>query len=232
MPRRSRPYGAAFARARGPSSSRRPVIDRVLRALSHDRALHALLVSIRTRFALTGLTIIASLAMAGAYDVVVGFPRRVESRWVRRATTWYGYSLALPLPYMRGEMWWYYTAPDGRRVLHGPRVYRHRNGRFAGLAEYHDGRLVGTSTHWNDRGVKTNEEFYHFGHQVGWAIYVDGRLHYWNEQILDGDRPVASKKFEEERWRLAFNCGETVSRAIDERTGELRVLNGGARACS
>ena len=70
---------------------------------------------------------------------------------------------------------------------------------------------------WNDRGVKTNEEFYYVGRQVGWAIYVDGRLHYWNEQILDEGRPVASKKFEAGRWRLAFNCGETVSRAIDER---------------
>src|SRR6266436_2464091 len=54
MPRRSRPYGAAFAGARGPSSSGRPVIDRrgqLLRAAlgfarcsmpSYDRALWAL----------------------------------------------------------------------------------------------------------------------------------------------------------------------------------------------
>jgi hypothetical protein len=111
-------------------------------------------------------------------------------------------------------------------------VYRHRNGRFAWLAEYRDGRVVGTTTHWNDRGVKTNEEFYHLGRQVGWAIYLDGRLHYWNERILDDGRPVASKKFEGGRWWLAFNCGETVSRTIDERTGELRVLTGVARACS
>jgi hypothetical protein len=76
------------------------------------------------------------------------------------------------------------------------------------------------------------EEFYHAGRQVGWAIYLDGRLHYWNEQILDDGRPVASKNFEGERWRLAFYCGETVSRAIDERTGELSVLGGGVRACS
>jgi hypothetical protein len=189
--------------------------------------------SIRARFTLVAFAVIASLATAaGLYEVFVGFPRRVDGHWVRRATTWYGYDLALPIPYMRGEMWWYYTAPDGRRVLHGPRVYRHRNGHFAWLAEYRDGRAIGTATHWNDRGVKTNEEFYHVGRQVGWAIYVDGRLHYWNEQILDDGRPVASKKFEGGRWRLAFNCGETVSREIDERTGELSVLNGGPRACS
>jgi hypothetical protein len=54
MPRRSRPYGAASARARGPSSSGRPVIDQRGRLLmaalgfagcsmpSYDRALHAL----------------------------------------------------------------------------------------------------------------------------------------------------------------------------------------------
>jgi hypothetical protein len=54
MPRRSRPYGAAPARARGPSSSGRPVIDQrgqLLRAAvgfagcsmpSYDRALWAL----------------------------------------------------------------------------------------------------------------------------------------------------------------------------------------------
>jgi hypothetical protein len=43
--------------------------------------------------------------VAGAYEVV-GFPRRVDGRWVHRATTWYGYSLNLPIPYMRGEMSW------------------------------------------------------------------------------------------------------------------------------
>ena len=54
MPRRSRPYGAASARARWPSSSGRPVIDQrgwlLMAALgfvgcsmpSYDRALHAL----------------------------------------------------------------------------------------------------------------------------------------------------------------------------------------------
>jgi hypothetical protein len=56
--------------------------------------------------------------------------------------------------------------------------------------------------------VKTSEEFYHAGRQVGWAIYLDGQLHYWNEQILDHGWPVASKKFEGGHWRLAFNCGE------------------------
>jgi hypothetical protein len=44
--------------------------------------------------------------------------------------------------------------------------------------------------------VKTCEEFYHAGRQVGWAVYLDGHLHYLNEQILDNDRPVASRKFE------------------------------------
>src|SRR5262249_45290816 len=150
--------------------------------------------------------------------------RRVEGRWVRRATTWYAYDLTLPIPYMRGEMSWYYTAPDGRRVPHGSRVYRHRNGRAAHLQEYRDGRLTGIATSWNERGVKTNEEFYHGGRHVGWAIYRDGQLDYWNEQILDGDRPVATRTFEGARWRLAFNCGEIVSRAIDARTGELSVL--------
>lgn len=187
--------------------------------------------SFRTPFAIVGVAIIASLA-AGVYEVAIGFPRRVEGRWVWRTTTWYGYDLALPIPYMRGEMSWYYTAPDGRRVLHGPRVYRHHNGRFAWLADYRDGHIVGTATHWNERGVKTSEEFYHAGRQVGWAIYLDGQLHYWNEQILDHGRPVASKKFEGGHWRLGFNCGETVSRTVDERTGELRVLNDGGRACS
>jgi hypothetical protein len=43
--------------------------------------------------------------VAGAYEVV-GFPRRVDGRRVHRATTWYGYSLNLPIPYMRGEMSW------------------------------------------------------------------------------------------------------------------------------
>jgi hypothetical protein len=162
---------------------------------------------------------------------VVGIPRRIDGRWVHRATTWYGYSLVLPIPYMRGEMSWYYVAPDGRHVPHGPRIQRHGNRRLAWLAEYRDGRLVGTATHWNERGVKTNEEFYHAGRQIGWAIYLDGRLHYWNEQILDGERPVASRKFEDRRWRLAFHCGETVSRAIDDRTGALSVLTGGGRAC-
>jgi hypothetical protein len=57
-------------------------------------------------------------------------------------------------------------------------------------------------------------------------------LHYWNEQILDNGRPVASRKFEDGRWRLAFYCGEVVSRAIDERTGELSALTLGGRACS
>jgi hypothetical protein len=171
------------------------------------------------------------VSATAVYEVVVGFSRRVDGRWVHRATTWYGYSI-VAIPYMRGEMSWYYTAPDGRRVPHGPRVYRHHNGRFAWLAEYRDGGIVGTATHWNDRGVKTNEEFYHAGRQVGWAIYLDGRLHYWNEQVLDDDRPVASKMFEGGRWGLAFYCGETVTRAIDERTGELRVLSRGVRACS
>ena len=162
----------------------------------------------------------------------MGFPGRIDGRWVHRATTWYGYDLALPIPYMRGEVAWYYVAADGGHVLHGPRIHRHRNRRFASLAEYRDGRLDGTVTHWDDHGVKTGEEFYHAGRQIGWAIYLDGRLHYWNEQILDGDRPVASRKFEDGRWRLAFNCGEMVSRAIDERTGALSVLTGGGRACS
>src|SRR5262249_55650121 len=113
-------------------------------------------VTSRTRLALAGLVVIASLATAtSAYEVLVGFPRRVEGRWVRRATTWYAYDLTLPIPYMRGEMSWYYTAPDGRRVPHGSRVYRHRNGRAAHLQEYRDGRLTGIATSWNERGVKT-----------------------------------------------------------------------------
>jgi len=188
----------------------------------------------RIRLTIVALALLAVLltAVAAAYEVVVGFPRKVDGHWVRRATTWYGYSLALPIPYMRGEMSWYYTLPDGRRVLHGQRVYRHRNGRYAWLAEYRDGRLVGTATRWNEHGLKTNEEFYYAGRQVGWAIYLDGQLHYWNEQILDDGRAVASRKFENGRWRLSFNCGETVSRAIDERTGELSVLTQGGPACS
>jgi len=185
------------------------------------------------RSTLVALAVLAALVtVAEAYDVAVGCPRRVDGRLVRRTTTWYAYSLALPIPYMRGEMSWYYTLPDGRRVLHGQRVYRHRNGRYAWLAEYRDGRLVGIATRWNEHSVKTNEEFYYAGRQVGWAIYLDGQLHYWNEQILDDGRAVASRKFENGRWRLSFNCGETVSRALDERTGELSVLTHGGRACS
>jgi len=186
----------------------------------------------RPRGIVVALASIAVSALAAAgYEVLIGFPRQIDGRWVHRATTWYGYDQALPIPYMRGEMSWYYISPDGRRVLHGPRVQRHHNGRFAWLAQYRDGRLVGTATHWNERGVKTSEEFYHDGRQVGWAIYLDGRLHYWNEQILDGNRPVATRKFEG-RWSIAFNCGETVSRAIDEETGRVSVLTGGGRACS
>lgn len=104
---------------------------------------------------LVALAVLAALVtIAEAYDAA-GFPRKVDGRWVRRAMTWCRYSLALPVPYMRGEMSWYYTVPDDRRVLHGQRVYRHRNGRYAWLAEYRDGRFVGTATRWNEHGVKT-----------------------------------------------------------------------------
>jgi hypothetical protein len=77
-------------------------------------AIHAGTMRQRIRLTIIAPALLAVLltAVAAAYEVVVGFPRQVDGRWVRRATTWYGYSLALPIPYVRGEM---------SLVLHPPR---------------------------------------------------------------------------------------------------------------
>jgi len=166
---------------------------------------------------------LAALA-AGGYELLRGFPRYVDGRWVRRVTVWHAYSMVLPVPYQRGTMYYVYPGPHGAEVRHGPFRTRHGNGRLNTAGVYRHGRFHGTWTTWDHGGRKTNEEFWWQGQHRGWAIYEQGRVHYHNEQLYEDGRLVAWKRFEGGRWFLAVPSGVEPRFRIDPATGALTRL--------
>lgn len=171
-----------------------------------------------SRWARAVLTIAAVACLAGGYELLVGWPRRVEGRWVRRVTAWHVYGLGLPIPYQRGTLYYAYAGPGGE-VRHGPFRTLHGNGHVATQGAYRHGRPHGTWTSWNERGEMTNAEFWVDGDHRGWAIYDAGRVRYHNERILEDGRLVAWKRFEDGRWFLAVPVGVPPRFTIDSATG-------------
>jgi hypothetical protein len=167
---------------------------------------------------LTALVVVGGLA---SYEFLAGFPRFSDGRWVRRVTIWHFYSFT-PVPYQRGTIYHAYRGDDGTEVRHGPFRDLHGNGQVNHQGAYRHGQFHGTWTTWDHRGGKTNEDFWWNGQYRGWAIYEDGRVQYYNEQIYEAERLVASKRFEQGRWFLSVPVGVEARYRIDPVTGALQ----------
>lgn len=118
-------------------------------------------------------------------------------------------------------MYYAYAGADGREVRHGPFRTLHGNGRVSHAGAYRHGQFHGTWTTWDHRGVKTNEDFWWEGRHRGWAIYENARVHYYYENLYEGDRLVATKRYESGRWFLAVPVGVEPRFHIDPGTGAL-----------
>jgi hypothetical protein len=180
---------------------------------------------VSSRWTRAVLALVALAALAGGYELLAGWPRRVEGRWVRRVTVWHAYGLGLPIPYQRGTLYHVYTGPAGGEVRHGPFRTLHGNGRLATRGAYRHGRPHGTWTTWSHRGQMTSAEFWADGDHRGWAIYEAGRVHYHHERLVEGGALVGWKRFEGGRWFLAVPSGAPARFTIDPATGVLERVS-------
>lgn len=176
----------------------------------------------RRRIPLLLAAALAVVVLTG-YEFLVGFPRFIDGRWVRRVTVWHAYSFT-GIPYQRGTVYYAYTAPDGAEVRHGLFRTLHGNGQVSDAGAYHHGKFHGTWTTWDHRGQKTNEEFWWEGQHRGWAIYESGRVQYYNEQLYEGEQLRASKRYEQGRWFLSVPVGVEPRFRIDADTGAVTRL--------
>jgi hypothetical protein len=100
-------------------------------------------------------------------DYVVGFPRLVEGRIVRRYTSWYGLYYGLPIPAGHSTVYYYYVDAQGREVKHGLFQNMHSNGTVQTRGYYSHGTRKGTWTDWDMTGKKTSEWTYQAGELIG-----------------------------------------------------------------
>jgi len=110
--------------------------------------------------------------------------------------------MGCPIPYQRGTIFYYYTDRQGNHVKHGPFRNLHGNGVVSHRSHFLHGKLNGVTTDWNTKGLKTNEAIYQDGELIGWSIYIDGKIHYHNEQLFENGRFIAAKRFENGEWSI------------------------------
>lgn len=160
-----------------------------------------------------------------------GETRMIDGKLVRKVVLRYALFYGAPIPGRPSEIYWTYTDASGREVKHGPYQTVQEHGLLLYESNYIDGKQDGTATTWNAHGEITNKNFWRAGKLIGWAIYDNGKLNYWNEDVFEHGRRVGSKTFEGGVWNVAFYCGNTIDLQIDSRTGELTHISGGAVAC-
>jgi len=179
----------------------------------------------------TGIAIVLACSLFGAavvaYEFFVGFPKKVEGRFVHRVTVW------APGHRLEHERIYYaYTDADGREVKHG--IFENfQDGRLAQQANYRNGKLDGTITYWNVLGAKTQELYYRADTPYGWADFANGKLFSMHREIMQDSRTVGVESFDNNRYSLEFRCGELMNVAIDPVSGQMSpVANASRRECS
>jgi len=145
---------------------------------------------------------------------------KVEQKW----------GAVFPFPFTKGVSQVYYGYHDasGKFVLHGPKRLFNQDGKLTYEAFYRDGKLVGTSTYWNDSGTaKEVEEFWKDGVKVGSAQYSkSGELGFYNEDIYAGSRRVAHKSYSYKTRQWTLCSYEPNDLAIGPDTGKLMHSSG------
>lgn len=150
---------------------------------------------------------------AVAYELLIGFPRRVDGRFVHRVTVW-----SPEHRLERERMYYAYTDAHGTQVKHG--IFENfQDGRLVQRANYRDGKLDGTITYWNMLGAKTQELYYRAGTPYGWANFAGGKVVSMRQEIMQDGRTVAVKNFADSRYSLEFRCGELMNLTIDPESG-------------
>ena len=176
-------------------------------------------------FVILACSLIALAAVT--YELLIGFPRRVDGRFVYRVTVWApGHRLE------RERMYYAYTDAHGAEAKHG--VFENfQDGRLVQRANYRDGKLHGAITYWNMLGAKTQELYYRAGTPYGWANFANGKLLSMRQEIMQDGRTVYIKNFSDNRYSLEFRCGELMNVAIDPVSGQMSpVANASRRECS
>lgn len=164
---------------------------------------------------------------AVAYEFLIGFPRKVEGRFVHRVTVW-----TPDHRLERERMYYAYTDADGQEVKHGA-FENFQDGRLVQQANYRNGKLDGTITYWNVLGTKTQELYYRAGTPYGWANFANGKLWSMRREIMQDGRTVGVKNFSDNRYSLEFRCGELMNVSIDPVSGQMSpVGNASRRECS
>jgi hypothetical protein len=160
------------------------------------------------------------LAMAAvAYEIVLGFPRKVDGRFVHRVTVW-----AEDHRFQRERIYYAYAEANGSEVKHGL-FQNYQDGKLTQEATYRDGKLDGAMTFWNLLGAKTQELYYRAGTPYGWANFAGGKLLSMRQEIMQDGRTVAVKNFADNRYSLEFRCGEFMNVAIDPVSGETSSID-------
>lgn len=161
-----------------------------------------------------------------AYELLIGFPRRVDGRFVRRVTVW-----SPEHRLERERMYYAYTDAHGAEVKHG--VFENfQDGRLEQRANYRDGKLDGTITYWNMLGAKTQELYYRANTPYGWANFANGKLLTMHQEFVQDGRTVGVENFSDNRYSLEFRCGELMNVAIDPVSGQMSpVANAKRREC-
>jgi hypothetical protein len=164
---------------------------------------------------------------AVAHEFFIGFPRKVEGRFVHRVTVWApGHRLE------RERMYYAYTDADGREIKHGA-FENFQDGRLVQEANYRNGKLDGTITYWNVLGAKTQELYYRAGTPYGLANFANGKLLSMRQEITEDGRTVGVKNFAGNRYSLEFRCGELMNVSIDPVSGQMSTVgNASRRECS
>ena len=162
-----------------------------------------------------------------AYELLIGFPRRVDGRFVHRVTVW-----SPEHRLERERMYYAYTDAHGVEVKHGA-FENFQDGRLEYRANYRDGKLDGTITYWNMLGAKTQELYYRADTPYGWANFANSKLLSMRQEIMQDDRTVGVENFIDNRYSLEFRCGELMNVAIDPVSGQMSpVANAKRRECS
>ena len=104
------------------------------------------------------LVLLATILVVASYEFLLGFPRHYEGQWVHRITKWYGYSLVLPIPYMRGEIYYSYEDEQGREIRHGPFFQVRAGDHIRGLF-LHD-KMHGVWTVTDEQGRLVKKELF------------------------------------------------------------------------
>lgn len=150
----------------------------------------------------------------------------IAGKTVHKVVDYYSLLWAFPIRDGPATVYWAYKDAAGKEVKHGPYRNFYRGGRPQYEAFYLDGKQDGTATSWKPDGEIAEREFWRTGSNIGWSNYDGGHLVYSIESIFEGNRRVATKKFERGVWILSFLCGEKIDLQIDPNTGDLVRISG------